>query len=150
MGLVEDIHATSRIAEARIICLPTVSRGRSIITIADNAAEELPFEVKRVYYLYDLPAGAQRGGHSHREEHRLIIAVAGCFDVTIDDGVETATYTLRHPAQALYVPPGLWRTVHSFSAGAVALALCSTLYDASDYIRDYNEFKALTACKHTR
>lgn len=145
-----DPHSTSSVSDARIIELPAIASGRNLITVAENGSSVIPFEVKRVYYLYDLPALAERGGHSHREEQRLIIAVAGCFDVTLDDGVETLTITLRHPSQALYIPSGLWRTVHSFSAGAVALALCSTLFSEADYVRCYKDFMELTSCKRTK
>ena len=150
MTIFKDPHSKSRISDLRIIELPSICVDRSLITVADNGNPSLPFEVRRVYYLYNLPALAERGGHSHRNEQRLLVAVAGCFDVTVDDGVEQTTVTLRHPSQALYLPPGLWRTVHSFSAGAVALALCSTLFDESDYVRDYDDFLTLTSCKKTQ
>ncbi len=145
-----DAHFSSSVADVRIITLPSIVSDRSLLTVADNGGGVLPFDVKRVYYLYDLPAGAERGGHSHRREHRLLVAVAGCFDVTLDDGVVSRSFTLRHPSQALYIPAGIWRTVHSFSAGAVALALCSTLFDEEDYVRDYTDFLSLTACKRNQ
>lgn len=145
-----DSHLRSSVSEARIIGLPSILSGRSCLTVADNGAGILPFDVKRVYYLYDVPADAERGGHSHRIEQRLLVAVAGCFDVTLDDGVAVRRFTLRHPSQALYIPAGIWRTVHSFSAGAVALALCSTLFNEEDYVRDYDEFLSLTACKRNQ
>lgn len=144
-----DPHLTSSVKDAVIVELPSMPSLRGLVTSVENGRGVIPFDIRRVYYLYDLPASAERGGHSHRQEQRLIIAVSGCFDVTIDDGVETRTITLRHPSQGLYIPPGIWRTVHSFSAGAVALALCSTLFDEDDYVRDYDTFKTLTSPKLT-
>lgn len=143
-------HAVSSVDDARIVSLRAIESDRSRITVADNRSGELPFEIRRVYYLYDLPALAERGGHSHRAEQRLIVAAAGCFDVTLDDGARQVTVTLRHPSRALYIPPGLWITVGAFSAGAVALALCSTLFDEGDYVRSYDEFLSLTSCKRLR
>ena len=119
MTIFKDPHSKSRISDLRIIELPSICVDRSLITVADNGNPSLPFEVRRVYYLYNLPALAERGGHSHRNEHRLLVAVAGCFDVTVDDGVEQTTVTLRHPrkhsicrrdygAQSTRFRPGRW------------------------------------------
>lgn len=100
----------------------------------------LPFEVKRVFYLYDVPGGEERGGHSHYELHQFIIAVSGSFDVVIDDGVDRKTVTLNRPYYGLWVKPGIWSELNNFSSGAVTLVLASGFYDEADYIRDYEDF----------
>ena len=111
------------------------------ITVVGNK-ETVPFDVKRTYYLYDVPGGESRGGHAHRELSQLIIAASGSFTVTLDDGNVKRTFLLNRPYQGLYVVPGIWRTLDDFSSGAVCLVLASHGYDEADYIRDYNEFMA--------
>ena len=100
----------------------------------------LPFDVKRVYYLYDVPGGESRGSHAHKELEQLIIAVSGSFRVTLDDGKEKKSFILKRPYEALYVKPGIWRDLDDFSSGSVCLVLASREYEAEDYIRDYQEF----------
>ena len=100
----------------------------------------LPFDVKRVYYLYDVPGGESRGSHAHRELEQLIVAASGSFTVTLDDGKNKKSFFLNRPYQGLYVKPGLWRDLDDFSSGAVCLVLASEVYDSTDYIRDYQEF----------
>lgn len=107
----------------------------------------IPFRIERAYWIYGVPEGGERGGHSHYVEERLIIAVAGSFDVVVDDGITQTSYHLDSPSEALYVPPGLWRTIEGFSQGAVLLALCSNLYDEVDYVRDYSEYLKLRGLK---
>lgn len=109
------------------------------ISVVEND-KEIPFEVRRAYYLYDVPGGKSRGAHAHRELSQLIVAVSGSFTVTLDDGNVKRTFLLNRPYQGLYVVPGIWRTLDDFSSGAVCLVLASHLYDESDYIRDYNDF----------
>lgn len=109
------------------------------ISVVENG-KDVPFDVKRTYYLYDVPGGESRGGHAHKELSQLIIAASGSFTVTLDDGHVKRTFTLNRPYQGLYVVPGIWRTLDDFSSGAVCLVLASEKYDAADYIRDYNEF----------
>lgn len=109
------------------------------ISVVENG-RDVPFNVKRTYYLYDVPGGESRGGHAHKELRQLIIAASGSFTVTLDDGHVKRTFTLNRPYQGLYVVPGIWRTLDDFSSGAVCLVLASEKYDAADYIRDYNEF----------
>ena len=109
------------------------------ISVVENG-RDVPFDVKRTYYLYDVPGGESRGGHAHKELRQLIIAASGSFTVTLDDGHVKRTFTLNRPYQGLYVVPEIWRTLDDFSSGAVCLVLASEKYDASDYIRDYNEF----------
>lgn len=101
-----------------------------------------PFPVKRVYFLYDVPADALRGSHAHKALNQLIIAVSGSFAVELDDGTEKTSYALHSPDKGLRVPPGYWRTLSNFSGGAAALVFASEEYDPSDYIRDYDEFVA--------
>ncbi len=111
------------------------------LTVVQNGAT-LPFDVKRVYYLYDVPGGESRGSHAHRDLEQLIIAASGSFTVTLDDGKSKRTFFLNRPYQGLYVKPGLWRDLEDFSSGAVCMVLASDVYNADDYIRDYDEFLA--------
>lgn len=109
------------------------------ITVVENSTT-IPFEVKRSYYLYDVPGGESRGGHAHRELSQLIVAVSGSFSVTLDDGKVKRTFLLNRPYQGLYVVPGIWRTLDDFSSGSVCLVLASHGYDERDYIKEYKEF----------
>lgn len=109
------------------------------LTVVENG-ETLPFDVKRVYYLYDVPGGESRGAHAHKELEQLIVAASGSFTVTLDDGKSKRSFFLNRPYQGLYVKPGLWRDLVDFSSGAVAMVLASDVYKQDDYIRDYNEF----------
>ena len=109
------------------------------ISVVENS-KDVPFDVKRTYYLYDVPGGESRGGHAHKELRQLIVAASGSFTVTLDDGHVKRTFNLNRPYQGLYVVPGIWRTLDDFSSGAVCLVLASERYDEADYIRDYNEF----------
>jgi glyoxylate utilization-related uncharacterized protein len=102
---------------------------------------QIPFQVKRVYYLYDVPSGASRGGHAHKELEQVVIALSGSFDVILDDGANRRTFFLNRPHYGLYIPPGIWRELENFSSNSVALSLVSQIYDESDYLRDYDEFK---------
>lgn len=112
---------------------------RGNLTVVENA-KTLPFDVKRVYYLYDVPGGESRGAHAHKELEQLIVAVSGSFTVTLDDGYCKRTFFLNRPYQGLYVKPGMWRDLGDFSSGAVCMVLASEVYQAEDYIRSYEEF----------
>lgn len=101
---------------------------------------EIPFDVRRLYYLYDVPGGAERGGHAHKILHQLIIAASGCFDVVLDDGKNRKVVELNRPYYGLLVVPGIWRELINFSSGAICLVLASEKYDATDYIRDYDSY----------
>ena len=103
----------------------------------------IPFEVKRVYYLYDIPGGAERGGHAHKNLQQLIIAASGSFTVVLDDGKTKRSVSLNRPYQGLLIVPGIWRELVDFSSGAICLVLASEKYDESDYIREYNDFLML-------
>lgn len=107
----------------------------------DSPTGTLPFDVKRVYYLYDVPGGEERGAHAHRDLSQLIIAASGSFTVTLDDGKCKRSFFLNRPYLGLYVKPGLWRDLGDFSSGAVCMVLASDVYLKEDYIRDYDEFK---------
>ena len=109
------------------------------LSVVENGAT-LPFDVKRVYYLYDVPGGEDRGSHAHRDLEQLIVAASGSFTVTLDDGKCKRSFFLNRPYQGLYVKPGMWRELTDFSSGAVALVLASDIYKKEDYIRDYDEF----------
>lgn len=109
------------------------------ITVIENN-KEIPFDVRRTYYLYDVPGGEERGGHAHKELQQLIVAVSGSFDVMLDDGNVKRTVTLNRPYQGLLVVPGLWRELNNFSSGSICLVLASHKYDESDYIRNYEEY----------
>ena len=101
---------------------------------------DVPFDIKRVFYLYDIPGGEDRGAHAHKECHQFLIAASGCFDVVLDDGTNKRTVTLNRPYYGLHIPPGIWAAEQGFSSGSVCLVLTSDKYNESDYIRDYNEF----------
>ena len=109
------------------------------LTVVENGVT-LPFNVKRVYYLYDVPGGESRGSHAHKELEQLIIAASGSFTVTLDDGKDKKSFFLNRPYQGLYVKRGLWRDLENFSSGAVCMVLASEVYKQEDYIRDYQEF----------
>lgn len=141
-----DSHLTSSIDDCRVVDISTVSHENGRIAFMENSNGTL-FDIKRVYYIYDLPAGAERGGHSHRDNKALIIALSGSFDVVVDDGHLTKRVTLNRPDRGFYLGTGIWRTLDNFSSGAVCLVLASEKYDAGDYVRDYDEFKRLTKDK---
>lgn len=109
------------------------------LSVVENDTS-VPFDVKRTYYLYDVPGGESRGGHAHKVLHQLIVAVSGSFSVTLDDGSIKRTYNLNRPYQGLLVVPGIWRTLDDFSSGAVCMVLASERYTEEDYIRSYKEF----------
>ena len=111
------------------------------LSVVENR-KDIPFDVKRVYYLYDVPGGETRGSHAHKQLYQLIVAASGSFSVTLDDGQVKRTFLLNRPYQGLLVVPGIWRTLDDFSSGSVCMVLASEKYDKDDYIRDYGEFLA--------
>ena len=123
-----------------VIELPRVHNRAGNITIIDHKDNLLPFEVNRIYYLYDVPSGETRGGHAHLQLQQLIIAASGSFDVTINDGKIKRTITLNRPNYGLYITPGIWRDLDNFSAGSICLVLASEKYQEEDYIRNYEDF----------
>lgn len=137
-------HGISRVSDCRRIELPRVRHANGSLTVAENGAAGLPFAVRRVFYLYDVPADADRGGHSHYEAREIIVALTGSFDVVTDDGREKRRFTLNRPYSGLYIPRGLWRTLDNFSGGAVGLVLTSERFSEADYVRSYDLFKELS------
>ena len=115
------------------------SNRKGNLTVVENG-KTLPFDVKRVYYLYDVPGGEERGAHAHRDLSQLIIAASGSFTVTLDDGKCKRSFFLNRPYQGLYVKPGMWRDLVDFSSGAVRMVLASDVYKPEDYIRDYDSY----------
>lgn len=125
--------------DCSIINLPKNHSEKGNIT-AINSFKEIPFEVKRIYYLYDIPGGESRGGHAHLELNQIIIAASGSFDLTVDDGKTKRTFQLNRPYYGVLMPSGLWRDLSNFSSGSICLVLASEVFKESDYIRDYNKF----------
>lgn len=123
----------------RIIELPRINDPRGNLTFVE-ADRHIPFDIKRVYYLYDVPGGAERGGHAHKGLHQLIIAMSGSFDIHLDDGRNKKSFNLNRSYQGLYICPMIWREIDNFSSGAVCMALASEYYSESDYYRNYEEF----------
>lgn len=131
----------SSVYDATIIELPKIHHAAGNITAIDNAERVIPFEIKRTYYLYDVPGGENRGAHAHKKLKQLIIAASGSFDIILDDGRTRRTFNLSRPYKGLYMPAGLWRELDNFSSGAICLVLASDLYSEKDYIREYQQFK---------
>jgi len=135
-------HPNTTVDDCRIIKLQHSPHVQGTLTAVQNS-DEIPFAIKRVYYIYDIPTDAERGGHSHHNEQRLLVAASGCFDVKVCDGKQWKTFTLKRPFEALYIPSGIWRTLENFSSGSIVLALSSTIFDENDYVRDFSTFKKL-------
>jgi len=127
--------------QCHIIELPRIPEPRGNLTFIEGG-QHVPFEIKRVYYLYDVPGGAERGGHAHKELQQLIIAMSGSFHVMLDDGKDRKRFHLNRSYYGLYVCPMIWRELDNFSSGSVCMVLASTLYDEADYFRNYDEFLA--------
>jgi len=126
--------------DCTILHLPKIHNRAGNITPITNGID-VPFDIKRIYYLYDMPGGESRGAHGHRKLEQLVIAASGSFDITLDDGKNKKTVSLARPYMGLHLLPGMWRDITNFSSGAICLVLASELYDEKDYIRDYTEFK---------
>ena len=127
------------LSKCRIISLPIVTDARGNLTFVEGG-RHIPFDIARVYYLYDVPGGAERGGHAHKQLHQLVIAMSGSFDVLLDDGREKKRIHLNRSYNGLYICPMVWRELDNFSSGSVCMVLASHRYDESDYYRDYAEF----------
>ena len=124
---------------AEIINLPKIEDPRGNLTFVEED-KHIPFKIKRVYWIYDVPGGQVRGGHAFKEQQELVIALSGSFDVVLDDGNVKQTFSLNRSYFGLYIPAGLWRQMQNFSTNSLALVLSSTCYNADDYIREYNEY----------
>lgn len=125
--------------QAKLIPLPKILDSRGNLSFVENL-NQIPFEIKRTYWIYDVPGGESRGGHAYKENEEFIIALSGSFDVVVDDGQEKKTFSLNRSYYGLYIPKGLWREMDNFSTNSFALELGSAVYDANDYIRDYGSF----------
>ena len=125
--------------DSRIIELPKISDHRGNLTFVENG-RQIPFDIKRVYYLYDVPGGSSRAAHGHKELHQLMIAMSGSFDITLDDGFNKKKFHLNRSYYGLYIPPMIWRDLDNFSSGSVCMVLASDFYDESDYFRNYDDF----------
>lgn len=128
--------------DCKIIELPKFLDKRGNLSFAQNNTQ-IPFEIKRTYWLYDVPGGECRGGHAYRNTEEVIIAMSGSFDVVVDDGKTKQKFTLNRSYYALYIPKGMWREMENFSSNSLALEFASTGYDPADYVRDYDEFLKL-------
>jgi hypothetical protein len=126
---------------AQIVTLPRIANPKGNLTAIEEHVH-VPFDIRRVYYLYDVPGGESRGGHAHRALEQFIVAASGSFEVVLDDGTDRRSFFLNRSYYGLYVPPMLWRELENFSSGSVCLVLASAPYDEADYIRDYDEFAA--------
>ena len=127
------------IHDVRLIEFPRIHDHRGNLTFIENS-RHTPFDIKRVYYLYDVPGGAARAAHGHKALHQLMIAMSGSFDVTLDDGTEKKKYHLNRSYSGIYIPPMMWRDLDNFSSGAVCMVLASDYFDESDYYRNYDDF----------
>ena len=125
--------------------LPKITDPRGNLTVAEGL-DKVPFEIKRAYWVYDVPAGESRGGHAHKRLYQLVVALSGSFTVTLDDGRERQTVLLNHPWQGLLIETNTWRTLDDFSSGAVCLVLASEHFEEEDYIYDYDEFLRYVGC----
>ena len=125
--------------DCEIVELPIVHNDAGNITVMENNGN-IPFDVKRIYYLYDIPMGSERGGHAHYELQQFVVAVSGSFVFLLDDGIEKREVFLNHPNKALHIKPGIWTEMKDFSSGSICLVLASIEYEESDYIRDYQDF----------
>ncbi|GAB7543291.1 sugar 3,4-ketoisomerase [Cupriavidus ulmosensis] len=127
------------VENCKLIELPKIADQRGNLTFIE-ADRHVPFGIERIYYLYDIPEGAERGAHAHKALHQLIVAIAGSFDVVLNDGTQRRRFSLDSPDKGLYVCPMMWRELDNFSGGAVCMVLASAKYDEDDYFRDYEEF----------
>ena len=130
----------SVIDKTKIIEIPKIVSEEGLGSLSVVEKNIIPFSIKRVYYLYDVPSNAKRGGHAHKQLQQFLVAVSGSFDVVLDDGNVRKTFQLNRPYLGLYIPPGLWRELENFSSGAVCISMVSEVYDEADYIRDYSNF----------
>ena len=131
------------VEDCKVIDLPQIYDHRGNLTFVEGG-NHIDFDIRRIYYLYDVPGGAERAGHGHKNLHQLFISMSGSFDIHLDDGKNKKTFSLNRSYHGLLVTPMIWRVVNNFSSGAVCLVLASERYNEADYIRDYTEFKELT------
>ena len=125
----------------KLISIPKIEDNRGNLSVIEN--DVIPFEIKRVYYLYDVPAGAERGGHAHIDQKEFLIALSGSSDVVLNDGQNQQIVSLNKPYEGLLINQGIWRELNNFSSGSVCLVIASAVYDEQDYIREFDEFLKL-------
>lgn len=125
-----------------LIDIPKITDLRGNLAVIEGGT--IPFEMKRVYYLYDVPSGSYRGGHAHKEQLEILIAISGSFNVVLDNGIEKKTITLNKPDRGLLIKNGIWRKLENFSSGSICLVLASDYYNEKDYIREYSNFIEMT------
>lgn len=130
------------VEDVRIIELPKFLDARGNLSFAENY-QQIPFEIKRTYWIYDVPGGEDRGGHAFKKNEEVVIALSGAFDVVVEDGVNRKIFSLNRSYYGLYIPAGLWRTMENFSTNSFALEFGSVAYSPDDYVRDYDEFLKL-------
>ena len=128
--------------EIKIVNIPKIEDPRGNLSVIEK--EVVPFEIKRVYYLYDVPAGAERGGHAHKKLQQFLVALSGSFDVILNDGKKEKTVTLNKPYEGLLITDGIWRELKNFSSGSVCLVVASDVFEEADYIRDFEDFLAIS------
>ena len=128
----------STIQNCKILAIPKIEDPRGNLSVIEHNV--IPFEIKRVYYLYDVPSGAERGGHSHKEQYEFLVALSGSFDVILNDGSQQKTVTLNKPFEGLLITSGIWRELKNFSSGAVCLVIASDVFLEEDYIREFEDF----------
>ncbi|HEU4457624.1 MAG TPA: FdtA/QdtA family cupin domain-containing protein [Methylibium sp.] len=129
----------SHMSECKLIDLPKIADPRGNLSFIE-AGRQIPFDIRRVYYLYDVPGGSERGGHAHLALHQFVIAMSGSFDIVLDDGFEKKRIHLNRSYRGLYIPPMTWRELDNFSSGSVCMVLASEHFAESDYLRDYSDF----------
>ncbi len=131
-------HKMTNINDIQILNIPKIHDTRGNLSVIEG--DVIPFTMKRVYYLYDVPSGAERGGHSHKVQQEFLVALSGSFDVVLTDGQDKKTVTLNKPNEGLLIPNGIWRELENFSSGSVCLVIASDVFEEADYIRDYQSF----------
>ncbi len=144
--MIDDAQSRFSVEQCRIVELPKIADPRGNLTFVEGM-RHVPFDFQRVYYLYDVPSGAERGGHAHKALHQLIIPMSGSFDVLLDDGRNKKWFQLNRPFCGLYVCPLIWRELNNFSSGSVCMVLASNIYDEADYYRDYSDFLQAIGCQ---
>lgn len=130
----------TKLNDIKLIQIPKIHDAKGNLSVVEGST--IPFEIKRVYYLYDVPSTAERYGNAHKQQERVLIALSGSFEVTLKDGQSEQVFTLNKPNQGLYIPNGIWREMRNFSSGSVCLVIASDNYDESDYIREFVDFQS--------
>lgn len=145
-----SIQTGGKLDQCQLINFPVVSDPRGNLTFVEGGGRHIPFDIKRVYYLYDVPGGAERGGHAHKALEQVIVAMSGSFDVVLNDGTDEKRFHLNRSYYGLYVPTMIWRELDNFSSNSVCMVLANEYYDESDYYRDYDAFKSALGAKQQR